>query len=109
MAKGKKYDSVVSVTPDPVMCWVDNAMEIRGKVQPISTYHPHKRPNRQEREDWYKENGAIYFTKRFVLETTGCRLGGSIGLYVMPKERSLEIDDSLDWQIAEFVQQRKAA
>ena len=101
MAKAAKYDSVVSVTPDPCMCWVDNAVGIKGKDHPIATYHPHKRPNRQDRKDWYKENGAIYFTKRYVLESTRCRLGGAIGLYVMPKERSFEIDDQFDWKIAE--------
>jgi len=103
MAKSAKYDSVVSVTPDPCMCWVDNAIGVKGKDHPISTYHPHKRPNRQDRQDWYKENGAIYFTKRYVLEHTRCRLGGSVGLYVMPKERSFEIDDPLDWIVAESI------
>lgn len=101
MIKGKKYDSLVSVTPDPCMCWIDNAMGIKGQNHAIATYHPHKRPNRQERQDWYKENGAIYFTKRFVLEQTRCRLGGNIGLFVMPKERSFEIDDWIDFFMVE--------
>jgi CMP-N-acetylneuraminic acid synthetase len=105
MAKGGKLDSLVSVTPDPCMCWVDNAIGVNGKTHAIANYHPHKRPNRQDRQDWYKENGAIYFTKRYVLEHTRCRLGGAIGLYVMPKERSFEIDDPLDWFVAEFAQQ----
>jgi CMP-N-acetylneuraminic acid synthetase len=105
MIKGKKYDSVVSVTPDPCMIWVDGAVGVGKQSHPISTYHPHKRPNRQERGDWYRENGAIYFTKRYVLDSTRCRLGGSIGLFVMPVERSFEIDTPFDWRIAEQVAQ----
>jgi CMP-N,N'-diacetyllegionaminic acid synthase len=103
MAKGNKYDSVVSVTPDSVMCWIADAVGMKKKNFPIATYHPHKRPNRQDRQDWYRENGAIYFTKRYVLEQMRCRLGGTIGLYVMPPERSLELDIPLDWFIAEKV------
>ena len=103
MVKGEKYDSLVSVTPEPCMCWVDKAVGIKGTDYPIATYHPHKRPNRQERKDWYRENGAIYFTKRYVLEQTRCRLGGKIGLFTMPPQRSLEIDTPFDWFIAESV------
>jgi CMP-N-acetylneuraminic acid synthetase len=103
MIKNKKYDSLVSVTPNPGFCWIANAMGIKDKVHPVATYHYHARPNRQERGDWYLENGAIYWSKRYVLEQTRCRLGGDIGLYVMPKERSLEIDDPVDWFIAEQV------
>jgi CMP-N-acetylneuraminic acid synthetase len=105
MIKGKKYDSIVSVVTDSVMCWIADAVGMKKKNFPIATYHPHKRPNRQDRNDWYRENGAIYFTKKYVLEQMRCRLGGTIGLYVMPKERSFEIDDSLDWFVAEFAQQ----
>lgn len=105
MIKGSKYDSLVSVTPNPGFCWVADAMGVGNKTQPIATYHYHKRPNRQERGDWYMENGAVYWTKRYVLEQTRCRLGGDVGLYVMPKERSFEIDDPLDWFVAEFAGQ----
>jgi len=101
--KGSKYDSLVSVTPNPGMFWVDNAAGLKGNTYPIATYHLHKRPNRQDRKDWYMENGAIYFTKKHVLSQMGCRLGGVIALYSMPQERSFEIDTPLDWDIAEYV------
>lgn len=103
LAKLKKNDSVVSVVSNPCFCWIDNAMGVKKEIHPMATYHPYKRPNRQDRKDWYLENGAIYWTKRFVLEQTGCRLGGSIGLYPMSQATSLEIDEPLDWFIAEQV------
>jgi len=100
----KQFDSVVSVTPGTCMYWVKNAVEVHGKPAHIATYHIHKRPNRQEREkEWFLENGAIYVTPRYILEYTGCRLGGQIGLYVMPKNKSIEIDDSIDWKCAEMI------
>ena len=103
IVKAEKYDSLVSVTSNPGMLWVDNAAGLKGHNYPIATYHIHKRPNRQDRGDWYMENGAIYFTKKYVLEQMHCRLGGHIALYPMPQDRSLEIDTLLDWEIAEFV------
>jgi N-acylneuraminate cytidylyltransferase len=103
LIKGSKYDSVVSVKSDPGFLWIDNAVGHKGETKCIATYHLHKRPNRQDRQDWYKENGAIYWAKRYVLESLHCRLGGNIGLYVMPEDRSLEIDTPLDWFIAERV------
>ncbi len=99
----EKYDSLVSVTRNPGMLWVDKAAGIKGTDYPLATYHIHKRPNRQDRKDWYMENGAIYFTKKYVLEQMGARLGGKVALYVMPKERSIEIDDIFDWKIAEYI------
>lgn len=98
-AKAEKYDSLVSVTADPMMYWVENATSAGH----VATYHVHKRPNRQQRKSFYRENGAIYFTKNYVLETMGLRLGGTIGLYKMPKIRSFEVDDETDWAICEFL------
>lgn len=106
--KGKKFDSLVSVTPDHGFLWIDNAVGHKGRNNAICTYHPHKRPNRQERKDWYRENGAIYWSKRYVLEKMKCRLGGEIGLYPMPEERSLEIDTEFDWFICEKVAEQWA-
>ena len=98
-----KYDSLVSVTQNPGMLWIDNSVGYKDSIYPVATYHIHKRPMRQDRKDWYMENGAIYFTKKYVIDQMGARLGGKIALYPMPQERSLEIDSEFDWKIAEFV------
>ena len=100
LIKPERYDSLVSVMNHPCFCWIKDAAGLKGKSINISTYHYHKRPNRQQRKDWFLENGAIYWTKRYVLETTKCRLGGYVGLYPMPPERSIEIDEPLDWFVA---------
>jgi len=103
-----RYDSLVSVFPDPMLGWIANSVGIPGVENPqaVATYRINKRPNRQDRKDWYKENGAIYFTRKYVIEHAKCRLHGFIGLYVMPKERSIEIDDITDWETAEFLMKK---
>ena len=103
MAVKDRYESVVSVYPEKGFYWVKDAVEFQGKKMPIATYNIDKRPNRQDRKDWYAENGAIYFTKTYSLIATGVRCGGEVGLYVMPQERSYEIDDAVDWKICEFL------
>jgi len=99
----EKYDSLVSVTKGTCMYWIENAVGVKGENLPIATYHIHKRPNRQDRIGWYRENGAIYFTKRYCLEQASCRLSGKIALFKMPEARSFEIDTPLDWKICEFL------
>lgn len=103
MAQQEKYDSVVSVYPHPILGWVDKAIVIHKQKEPIALYHYNNRPNRQHRKSWFLENGAVYFTKTYVLDMFKCRLGGSIGLYKMPRWRSPEIDDIHDWELCEWL------
>lgn len=54
------------------------------------------RPMRQDMASKYRENGALYATTRDALLESECRVSGRIGLYVMPGDRSFEIDDPMD-------------
>lgn len=96
-------DSVVSVFNDPLLFWVKDCVEVQGQQCPVASFHIDRRPNSQDRKDWYKENGAIYFTPAYTLKYTGSRCGGRVGLYVMPPERSHEIDTPHDWDVCEFL------
>jgi len=58
----------------------------------------HKR--RQDLEPVYALNGAIYIVKRDVLMCEDTLIGKNNYGYVMPKERSLDIDSELDLRIA---------
>lgn len=64
-------------------------------------YNPLNRPMRQDFSGSIMENGAFYFTKRITLEKHGCRLGGKIGIYEMPEELAVEIDEPSDWDVVE--------
>ncbi|MEQ8443917.1 MAG: acylneuraminate cytidylyltransferase family protein [Alphaproteobacteria bacterium] len=48
-------------------------------------------------------NGAIYLTRRSVLMDRGAILGDRALACPMPRERSIDIDDMLDFQLAELI------
>jgi len=61
------------------------------------------RPLRQEREPQYMEAGAVYAMRVDGFLQARHRFFGKTALYVMPGERRLEIDDPVDFQIAEVL------
>lgn len=70
-------------------------------------YNPVNRPRRQEFKGSILENGAFYLTHRDILMKTKSRLGGVIGIYEMPDETSIELDESEDWNIVENLLKEK--
>lgn len=61
------------------------------------------RTRHQAYPDTYTPNGAVYVSSRaHVLEHRSFFVGRVAG-NVMPRERSLDIDDEFDWQLAEFL------
>jgi len=55
----------------------------------------------------YIRNGAIYATKRDVLVNQNTFKGNDCRPYIMPEERSINIDSELDFLLAEAVLKRK--
>jgi CMP-N,N'-diacetyllegionaminic acid synthase len=102
-----KYDSIVSVYNHPIIGWVANSAYYKGRKYHTALYHTEKRPNRQDRQDWYLENGAIYFSRIRAIQERCSRVGLTPGLYVMPMERSFEIDNQIDWDICEMLMNRR--
>jgi len=101
--KKKKIDSVVGVTWNPIMGWVEKVAKVGMIPTAFCLYKIDDRPNRQNRDDWYLENGALYWMKLESLMNTGNRVGNpmNVKLHPMPLERSLEVDTLFDWYIAE--------
>jgi CMP-N-acetylneuraminic acid synthetase len=95
----KKWHSVVTVQWNPVMAWVKEP----SKAGSICLYQIHKRPNRQTRDNFFLENGAVYWMKYRAFMTTGNRIIDPLRCFVyeMPAERSLEVDNPYDWFLAE--------
>ena len=56
----------------------------------------------------YVRNGAIYATRRELLETERSLQGGRVHAYVMSRERAPNIDTELDLAWAEFLLQHRA-
>ena len=85
----KDFDSVFSGCPEHFTGrW---ALGSDSCATPLN-FDPGHRPRRQDHGIEYLENGSIYVFKPQVLRETGARMGGRIGVYPMPAERSHQID-----------------
>ncbi|HUO56392.1 MAG TPA: acylneuraminate cytidylyltransferase family protein [Candidatus Paceibacterota bacterium] len=60
---------------------------------------------RQKLPTLHRLNGAVYVTRVAALRKYGFIVPGKTRALVMPKERSVDIDDMLDFEIAEFIMQ----
>jgi CMP-N,N'-diacetyllegionaminic acid synthase len=59
--------------------------------------------NRQELPIYYRINGAIYVAYSNYVKTRKSLFGEETYAYVMPRERSVDIDDEMDFKFAEFI------
>lgn len=77
---------------------------IDGKVDFLIKNQPRRR---QDRKPIYKENGGTYLTEVSVLREKRKVLGDSLYGYAMPREECVDINDLLDFQIAEVLIKNK--
>ena len=97
------YDSMLSGVRQKRFCWAEKD----GYFYPTN-YDYRNRPRRQEFNGYLVENGAFYIHKKELFDVSQYRLYGKIGLYEMPEESYLEIDEPSDWVMIEnILQQRK--
>lgn len=97
--KMKKYWTVISVKWCDFIGWVEQPTN----MGPLPMYNVAKRPNRQTRNDFFLENGSIYWFKHDIFVPYGHMIANQsrVKLYEMPMERSLEIDTPFDFYLAE--------
>lgn len=96
----EKYWTVISVKWCDYIGWVERPT---NHNIPWPTYNINKRPNRQTRNDFFLENGSIYWFRREPFVTYGHMIMSPkhTKLYEMPMERSLEIDTPFDFFLCE--------
>lgn len=92
-----ELDTLISVEDDTNLGWIEKD----GKL--VENYK--KRVNRQWLTKKYKETGAFLISRRSVVNEN-TRIGQKIGVYVVPKYESIDIDDEIDWNIAENLSKR---
>ena len=69
-----------------------------------SFFNEYSSKPRQELPTYYRENGAIYLLKREVLDKKDEEMFlNRCYAYIMPKERSVDIDTEFDFRIAETI------
>lgn len=92
------YDSVFSAYAQHFMGRWQKADD--DTVQPVN-YDPARRPMRQEVKQEFVENGALYVLRPESLRQNNLRFGRRNGVYVMPLERSFQIDTEEDVYLVE--------
>jgi len=97
-----EYDSILSGYQSHHFIWRSE----NGVVIPVN-YNPKRRPNRQQFNNQFIENGAIYITTYKAFKKNKCRISGKIGLYKMPPELSVDIDTKSDLKKAEQIMKKK--
>ncbi|MGG4481041.1 cytidylyltransferase domain-containing protein [Paenibacillus illinoisensis] len=93
-------DSLQSVTSAQTHPYLLRCIDEHGKLSSYVKAVSHLR--RQELEKLYELNGAVYFMKRDLLMEQNQIVGENNLGFIMPKERSIDIDDIWDFRLAEF-------
>ena len=99
VVKGE-YDSIFSAYEEHfIPRWQFDRNET---AKPVN-YEPNKRPMRQEVPSEFVENGAFYIMRTDHLKRAGTRFGEKSGIYVMPMERSFQVDTFEDIALIEKI------
>ncbi|MDR0484813.1 MAG: acylneuraminate cytidylyltransferase family protein [Alphaproteobacteria bacterium] len=89
------YDSLLTAVLSKRFFWHKNSPST-----PIN-YDYLSRPRRQDFDGYYMENGAFYINKVANILEHKNRICGKISIYEMPEYMGIEIDEAVDWIIAE--------
>lgn len=97
-------DTALAVIPFHYFLWRQAGEDAIG-----INHEKHIRPLRQERQPQFLETGAVYAMRVPGFLQARHRFFGKTALYEMPTERRLEIDDPVDFQVAEVLIRSQAA
>jgi N-acylneuraminate cytidylyltransferase len=97
-------DSALATTPFHYFLWQRNEA---GDAVGIN-HDKRERLLRQQRETQFVETGAVYVMRTLGFLQAKHRFFGKTAMYVMPQERCLEVDEPVDFQIAEMLMQQRA-
>ncbi|OBZ34777.1 MULTISPECIES: acylneuraminate cytidylyltransferase family protein [Methanohalophilus] len=96
LLKKENFDSVISVVEDKGHYW----------IRSDSTYkrlYPRIIRNRQLTEPLYRENGAIYVSKRNIMMSGTEFVGENIGFIIMSEKESIDIDNLIDFKFVQLL------
>ena len=94
----KNADSVISVSKEEKPISWFKELDHDGKIIEKNL----SLKNRQDEIDYYCPNGSIYIFRKKLIDE-GKYYSSKTYAYVMPKSRSVDIDDELDFAFAEFL------
>lgn len=93
------------ITGSPARCspYYSLVEQDSAGVVRLSKAPPAGLTRRQDAPESFDMNGSIYVWRREPFMTAPYIFGDNTRLYVMPRERSVDIDDELDFRMAELV------
>ena len=100
LLKERKFDSVLTVVEDRKHYWIETNVG-------YERLYPRILKNRQLTKPLFKENGAIYVSKRNLLMEKNEIVGRNVGLLLMEENESVDIDELLDFEFVEFLLNRR--
>ncbi len=99
----EKFDCALTVSSNHAFIWKKDES---GNALGIN-HDPNFRLPRQQLDPEYKETGALYAMNTKQFRKSGHRFFGNIGMYEVPSDRSIEIDDPDDLVLANLIDQQK--
>ena len=93
------FDSLISVTERRKFYYTMDG-------EPVN-HNPQKLIRTQNSKSLYEENSCIYIFSRKVFEKNFSRVGNNPMLYPISSLESIDIDEPIDFEIAEFLMRRK--
>jgi len=93
--KQGSFDSLLSCSKTKRFFW-------DAQNNPLN-YDFSNRPRRQDFDGLFIENGAFYINTFSNIKKYKNRLCGKIGIYEMQEYKSIEIDEPIDWEIAQML------
>jgi CMP-N-acetylneuraminic acid synthetase len=105
LMRSTNADAVISVTAakdHPLLC---KKMDDCGRIAPYIE-SPLTAARRQDLPPAYVPNGAIYLIKTSILLSAGTWCPPGTCAYIMPRERSIDLDTPADFELAEWMLQR---
>lgn len=93
-------DSLITVTEEHRSIWRNEGGGFGHPVRPITV-------NRQSVEPYYIANGAMFIVRKATLQHTKKKVGGRVILYPMDASSSVDVHNSHDLALAEFLIQRR--
>jgi len=102
------YDNVITAMPSKKSPYF-NLVEVSGDGKVFLSKRLAKTVvRRQDAPKCYDMNASIYLWTRDALLNNETIISGNTGLFVMPEERSIDIDTDLDFEFVEFLMKKEA-
>jgi N-acylneuraminate cytidylyltransferase len=94
----ERLDSLFSACENNKLLW-----QLGPRGPRSLNYDYTKRKREQDFHPEFRENGSIYVFKPSILRSANNRLGGRIGVYVMPEWASFQVDQPWECRLIEWI------